>query len=349
MRLAETRRRLQRGGVTAQSHADRDQPLELAPGLTVVSAIAALSVLIAEVTSKSSPLVWAIAIGIVAGIAARRAPRLTPGVDFAARDLLRAGVALLGFQVSLDQVAEVGARGLLIAAGTLTLTLIGTQWLGRRLRVARDVTTLVAVGTAICGASAIAAAASAMRMRGEAAGYSIAVITTFGSVAMLVLPLAGHWIGLDDREIGVWAGASVQEVGQVAVAGAAVSAAALETGTLVKLARVAMLAPALIGLRLGHRRATGAEATGGAPILPGFVAAFLVCMLLRAILPLSPELIDLLRWLSTATLTCGLAAIGLKIDLREVLARGWRGIALGGAASLVALGSSLLLILAIGT
>lgn len=318
---------------------------ESLPGLMVVLLIAGVSVLIAEVVSGTSPLLWAVVIGAFTAGQVRRGPAFRAGVEYGSKDLLRAGVALLGFQVSLEQVAAVGPSGLAIATATLAVTLGGTYLLGRHFRVREDAASLIAIGTAVCGASAIAAGAATLRLREEAAGYSIAVITLFGCAAMVVLPLAAGLIGLSDEQAGVWAGASIHEVGQVAVAGAAISPTALQVATLVKLARVALLLPALIGARLLTTKPAGAESRSKQSALPGFVLAFIAFVVLRSILPLSAEVIDLMRWLSVVLLACGLAAVGLRIDVRDVLARGWRGLALGGAATLLACGTSLALVL----
>ena len=297
-----------------------------------------------------SPVMWAVLVGMALGPRVRRVPAAAPGVAFAARRLLRAGVVLLGLRISAGDLAQLGAAGLAVAVATVTLTFAFTVRLGRWLRVPSDLALLIAAGTSICGASAIAGMSSVARGRQESVGYALATVTLFGAAAMLLVPVAGAHLGLSSLQTGLWAGASIHEVAQVTAAGAAISPAALEVATLTKLMRVVLLGPAIVVVgALSRDRA--ARSGGGALRVPGFVLAFVGCVGVRSVAAPSPELLALAADLSTALLAAGLAALGLQVRFGALRDAGWRPLTLGLAAWTVAavVGLALVVLLAPGS
>jgi uncharacterized integral membrane protein (TIGR00698 family) len=312
------------------------------PGLTIVAGIVIASFGVHLVLSPVSPLLCAIALGVSLAPVLRRRARFSAGVGFSARTLLRAGVALLGLQVSVGQLAELGPAGVVLAAGTIACTLAVTIWLGRRLRVSSGLTLLIAAGTGICGASAIAAMNATAQARTEDVGYAIGMVTVFGTAAMLLLPVVAPAIGLSGLESGLWAGASIHEVAQATSAGAMISVAALKAATLVKLTRVALLAPTLIAVAT-LRGAGRVERVG----VPGFLLAFLGFVGVRSLVDLPASALDGGATASTALLAAGLAALGLGISPRLMRAAGGRPLALALAGWLAAAASSLMLLLAL--
>jgi len=313
------------------------------PGLAAVGGITAVA-MTAALTWTSSPMIWALAIGMVAGPFVRRSNvRSRAGTEFASGVLLKAGVALLGLSISLGQALSTGLPAVVIATATIAVTLAVILRVGDRLSIDSDLTMLIAFGSAICGASAIAAASATIRAGRTVTGYAVATITLVGTISMLVVPLLAGLIGLSDRQAGIWIGSSIQEVAQVAVAGTTVSLAALKVATLVKLVRVAMLPLALLATRYlsgGERTDREGASTPGGP-LPLFVIAFLGFMLVRTLLPLPDDFITASSKVSLALQTAALAGIGLQIDFRDLRQRGLRPIALGLSGALVAITISL--------
>src|SRR5699024_533403 len=136
--------------------------------------------------------------------------------------LLRLGVVFLGLQLPLDELVGVGLPGIAVIAVTVVLTFVVTCYLGDRLGVERGLTTLIAAGFSICGASAIAAVEDGIRRRDEDVGLAIGMVTIFGSAMIVALPLASAALDLSDQQAGIWAGASIHEVAQVVAAASAV-------------------------------------------------------------------------------------------------------------------------------
>lgn len=196
--------------------------------------------------STFSPMISAIFIGMLyANFTTVPAPAL-PGIRLCGKKLLRLAVALLGFQLTIWQVASLGVSGMAalcaLVAGTYAFVLLA----GRLLGVDARLTRLLEAGTSICGASAVAAANSLEGSRDEDVSYAVASVTLFGTVAMLLYPVIGVALGLDDRQYGFWIGGAVHEVAQVVAAGFQHGTEAGEFSVVVKLSRVLLLAPVLI-------------------------------------------------------------------------------------------------------
>lgn len=291
-----------------------------------------------------SPMILAVIVGMLFANIVRVQPTSLEGINFCQRSLLRFGIVLLGFQVTAGQFVAIGASGLGIAALSLIATFLFTLLIGRALGVEHGLTTLIAAGTAICGASAIAAVASVTRERDENAAYAVAMITLFGTLAMLALPLLATFLALNAQEFGLWAGASIHEVAQVIGASFQAGATAGETGTIAKLARVAMLAPLVLVLgSLATRKKTEEGAAARAPV-PWFIVGFAAAVLLNSLVELPFWTRSAIALSTSLLLTLGLAGMGLKTDFSQIRALGARPLMLAFAASLFIASFSLMLV-----
>ncbi|MET4225256.1 YeiH family protein [Oerskovia enterophila] len=362
-----------------------------APGLVLCALATVVAYLLAQVVPLS-PLVLSLLVGAVVGSvlgslrrahgasdavghaprAARWADALTArtqeGTRWTAMRVLRAGVVLLGLQLSLPEVLALGWRGLAVVAITVAVTFSATLALGRVLRVSRVTSLLVATGFSICGAAAISAMQGVVgggdddesrREADDAVATALALVTIFGSLAIFVLPWLAGLLGLADDRAGLWIGASVQEVAQVVTAGGAISAAALATATVSKLARVVLLAPLVAGagvLRARSERvarpadveaATGARAARRTPPVPLFVVGFLVAVLVRSTGLLPPSVVEVTTVVTTLLFTAAMFAMGLGVDVAHLVRTGRRALVLGTASAVVVTGTSLVAVLAL--
>lgn len=312
----------------------------LIPGLLLVALGSAVAVIIAAPFAAVSRLTAAVVVGAVIGNSGLARPSAVPGLTFAAKRVLRVGVVLLGLRLSLGDVAALGSRGLAVVIFTVVATFFGTQWLGRRLGLSRDLSLLVATGYSICGASAIAAVEGATDAEEEEVAAAIGLVTLFGSLAIVALPLLAGPLGLTDEGLGAWAGASVHDVAQVVATASTAGAPIVAIAIVVKLTRVVLLAPLVAGVNI-HRRSERASGEGERPpIVPLFVALFLAAVAVRSTGWLSADVIstakDLEGWLLTAALV-GLGA-GVRIDRLRRL--GPQPLVLGAIAWLVVAGVS---------
>ncbi|MFJ8621809.1 YeiH family protein [Kitasatospora sp. NPDC093550] len=249
-----------------------------APGLL----LAALGVAAALGVHAVVPAVPKLTAAVVLGMAAAHLPGLRPvvrgvarpGLSTAGKRLMRIGIVLLGLKLSLDDVLGLGWATVAMVLTVVAATFAGTLWLGRRLGLPGDQPLLVATGYSICGASAIGAVSQAAGSEEEDVAASVALVTLCGTLAIAVLPLLQHPLGLGEVEFGRWVGASVHDVGQVVATAQTGGPGALREAVLVKLMRVVLLAPLVAGVAVVVRRnlraarAAAAVGAGGAPVGP---------------------------------------------------------------------------------
>ncbi|WP_019644539.1 YeiH family protein [Novispirillum itersonii] len=250
-----------------------------------------------------------------------------PGLPGWGRFTLRAGVAVLGLGVTVQDAARIGWGGVAAVAATLAVTLAVTLLAGRWLKVPPGLTRLIAAGTAVCGASAVLAVA-ARHQQDEAtashAAVAIAIVTLFGSVGMMLHPALSGWLHLSAVQAGLWAGASLHEVAHAVGAAVQQGPVAADFGTIAKLERVALLVPVVALLGDGKR---------GTP--PLFLLVFVGFMGLASFGLVPPAVQALARPVSLALLTTALAALGVSTALGPLRQAGWRPVALGLIATLV--------------
>ncbi len=314
----------------------------IVPGLLLCLAIAATSIGIRNLSGIAAlnPVVVALLIGLGLGALLGRPAVLKPGIGFAVKPLLRSAIVLLGLQVTLAGLVSHGVGVLLLAVAVVALTLPFTIWLGRLLGVEPALAQLIGTGTAICGASAIVAANQVARGRDEDVTYALAVITLCGTAAMILYPLLMPLLGLDARAYGIWAGASVHEVVQAVGAAAAGGEEAARSGTVAKLARVFLLAPAVMMLGLWIGRSRSQQDAVSVPV-PWFAFGFLALVAAGSLGLVPPMAAALSRDVVPVMLAASVAALGLGTDLRAMKARGGRPLLLGIASTVFIAGIAL--------
>lgn len=312
----------------------------LLPGLLVAAAATAVALAVSALVPGLGPTTVAVVLGLLVANTGLQRAALAPGTAFASRRLLRTAVVLLGLQLPLGAVLALGWQGLAVVVATVALTFGGTLALGRVLGLPPGRGLLVSTGFAICGASAIAAVEPLARARKEDVTTAVALVTLCGSLAILVLPPLAGPLGLDPVGFGAWVGASVHDVGQVVATASRVDGA-LQTAVVVKLARVALLAPLVAGVGLAARRAARTAAVAGAstdegderstrvPLLPLFVLGFLLAVAVRSTGLLPAGVLALAQTVQTVLLVAALYALGTGIRLRALAATGGRSLVLG--------------------
>ncbi|MFG2755366.1 YeiH family protein [Streptomyces wuyuanensis] len=257
------------------------------PGLVLAAGGVAAAWLVHRAVPAVPMLTAAVVLGIAAAhtpwLAARVRGRCRGGLTLAAKRLMRAGIVLLGLKLSLADVLGLGWATVAMVLAVVTATFCGTWWLGRRLGLRGDQPLLIAAGYSICGASAIGAVGSVHDSDDEDMVTSVALVTLCGTLAIAVLPLLHGPLGLTDAEFGRWVGAGVHDVGQVVATAQTAGPLALGEAVLVKLLRVALLAPlAAVLVVAARRRGRGAPRSGRPPLVPLFVVGFLAAVALRS-------------------------------------------------------------------
>ncbi|SCY66376.1 conserved hypothetical integral membrane protein [Paracoccus tibetensis] len=245
--------------------------------------------------------------------------RAAPGIDFAARGLLRIGVALLGLRVSVEMVSAIGWPFVGLIACSIAALIIGSVLLARSIGRDRAFGLLTGGSVAICGASAAMALSSVLPQREGAErdlSFVVITVTALSTVAMILYPALATMLGLDMHQAGLFLGGTIHDVAQVVGAGYSLSDEAGDTATVVKLIRVTMLAPVVLiaALALRSRR----QGEGRPPLLPAFVLAFLALAALNSA-HLVPEMVtDAASNVSRAVLVAAVAAVGIKTSLQAL-------------------------------
>ncbi|MEV0121448.1 putative sulfate exporter family transporter [Streptomyces sp. NPDC050703] len=312
------------------------------PGL----GLAALGVALAWGVHRLVPGVPMLTAAVVLGIVAAHLPGVArswvrgpgkAGLTFAGKRLMRVGIVLLGLKLSLDDVLGLGWASVAMVLCVVAVTFGGTWWLGRRMGLRGDQPLLIATGYSICGASAIGAVSEVSESDERDTATSVALVTLCGTLAIAVLPLLQHPLGLSDAEFGRWVGASVHDVGQVVATAQTAGSGALGDAVLVKLMRVALLAPlvAAVALSVRARARSGARPDGGGgstrrpPVVPLFVAGFLAMVLLRTTGLLPGGALDAAHTAQELLLAAALFGLGSAVDLPSLTRTGGRVAALG--------------------
>jgi uncharacterized integral membrane protein (TIGR00698 family) len=295
---------------------------------------------------------WAFIYSILVANVVRLPAAFRSGIDFAAGTLLRGGIALLGITVSALVWVKLG-YSLIAPLFVVFFFFFFALWLGKRFKLTRTESALVGIGTAICGASAIAATGPAIEASEEEIALALSAVTLYGLLIMFAYPflylrtVVGSWLGHNDLAYAVWAGSTLYETAQIAAAGEQVSNVALDGALLVKSIRIFMIGPMATIAALLFRKRKSEKARHVS--IPTFAVMFVVASLLgtlldflasaRFSLPLlnewSSTKLVLSNYLIPFLLSVAFAGVGFKVNIASLLRAGRRTFLLGAITATV--------------
>lgn len=317
--------------------------------------------------------VFAILIGMVLALVVPSAAgeSLQAGVKFTSKKVLQWAVILLGFGLNLAQIAQVGLTSLPIIVSTIATSLVVSFVLCRALNIPGKISTLIGVGSSICGGSAIAATAPVIDADDEEIAQAISVIFLFNVIAALVFPALGSMLGLTNEGFGLFAGTAVNDTSSVTAAAAAwdgmhPGANTLDSATIVKLTRTLAIIPITLALAFWQvrkaKRAAASEgagaaevANGSAPagtfdlkrIFPFFIIFFVLASVVTTVFALPATVTAPVKELSKFLIIMAMAAIGFNTNIVKLVRTGGKPILMGLACwvaiALVSLGMQHLL------
>ena len=304
----------------------------LFPGLVVTGVVAAAAGFLAQ--HYGTPvMLLALLLGMAMNFLSAEG-RCAAGIEFAARHVLRVGVALLGLRIGFEQIAAMGWQPVLLVVAAVVTT-IAVSVVAARLCGFKGLFGLLTGGaTAICGASAALALAASLPshpLKERATLFTVVGVSLLSTLAMIAYPVVVRQLGLDDVQAGVFLGGTIHDVAQVVGAGYSVSRETGDTATFVKLMRVAMLLPVIVVAVAITRRQSGAtgEAAGARPpLLPWFAVAFAALVAVNSTGWLPQAVVDFGTGISYWCLVAAIAAIGMKTQLKELLSVGIKPILL---------------------
>ncbi len=293
---------------------------EIIPGVIIASTIALAAKFLSEHYGAPSMLM-ALLLGIALNFLSEEGA-CPSGIEFCATTVLRIGVALLGVRISFELLLGLGVEmiGLVLIGVILTILfgLVASNLLGRGWRLG-----LLSGGSvAICGASAAIALAAVLPKNEHSErnlSFTILSVTVLSTIAMIIYPIIGQTLGLSTSEMGVFLGGTIHDVAQVVGAGFSISQEAGDSATLIKLFRVATLAPIILFLSLVLKKESSERSGANIPIIPPFIVGFLALATINSFGFLPDWLSSLLGQTSQWALLAAIAAVGLKTSPRRVL------------------------------
>ena len=299
------------------------------PGLVFVGIVTSVGFVIHWNFETISPLVASLVLGVLIGNIVSIPKRFVSGQKFVAKKVLRFGIVLLGTQLALKQVVDLGGRELVVVVGVVTLTFLGTLWLGPRLGVSKSLSLLIATGFSICGASAVAAMEGVVDAEEEEVTYAIALVTLCGSLAIVLLPLLRNVLSLSDPQLfGSWVGASVHDVAQVIATSSTGGDTAVQSATVVKLSRVVLLAPLVAIVSIWVRRSSSGLVAKAdkkhVSIVPLFVIGFLVMIAVRTTGVIPDNWLTTLKTIEQVCLASALVGLGSDVRVSRLIKVGGR-------------------------
>lgn len=263
-----------------------------------------------------SPMIVGIVLGMIYANTLRAAlpATFTPGIQFCSKRILRLGIILYGFRLTLQDVTEVGIPAIIVDALMVTITICGGVMVGKWLKMDKEISLLTSVGAGICGAAAVLGAESALRVKPYKTAVAVSTVVIFGTISMFLYPVLyrNGVFSISPELMGIFTGASVHEVAHVVGAGNAMGESVGSVAIIVKMIRVMMLVPVLLIINYTiARKASGSDAPGKINT-PWFAILFLVVIVLNSFIPLSDSVRNGINTFDTFLLTMAMTALGAE-------------------------------------
>ncbi|MCY1714771.1 YeiH family protein [Caproiciproducens galactitolivorans] len=301
------------------------------PGIALTAMIAVPAWFI----GKMIPVVGSPVLGILFGMLLafwKRPQLLDDGISYTSKKLLQYSIILLGFDMNLFNVFKVGKQTLVLMAFTLTAAFLTAYIAGKLLKLDGNVKTLIGVGSAICGGSAIAATAPVIHADDEEVAHSISTIFLFNVIAAFLFPVLGHLLGMSDQGFGLWAGTAINDTSSVVAAGYTYSNAAGDLAVIVKLTRTLMIVPVTLVLAIYTSKKEAGNKKGSysiVKIFPWFVLGFVIASVINTFVAMPSGMSGFLSQAGKFVIVMAMAAIGLNTNLVKLVKSGGKPILLG--------------------
>lgn len=312
-------------------------------GVFLCSIIAVIATLLGQVFPIIGGIIFSIILGIIISNAIKLPDQYQPGIKFASKKILQYAIIVMGFTLNLRVVVAMGLSSLPITLTTITAALLTSLWLGKVMKIGENIRTLIGVGTAICGGSAIAAASPIVDAKEDEVAFSLSTIFLFNIIAVFIFPVIGHTIGLSDIGFGHFAGTAINDTSSVVAAGYAYSETAGDTATIVKLVRALMIIPVCLLLVMVQLKKSEKKAFSIKKVFPWFILYFFLASVVTSIINLPEAIISYIKMLSTFMISIAMAGIGLSVSIKQFRTIGIKPVLLGASVWFVVAGISLIM------
>ena len=316
-------------------------------GIFLSAALGVAAYFLAPLVPYINGIILAFLLAVVIGNIWPLGQRFKKGIAFSSATLLEFAIIFLAFSISFQSIAILGWQKFLFVLIIVIISLVATLLIAKRMNREDSTSWLVGFGTAICGSSAIAALAPVISKNKEDAGIAIAVVNLLGSIGMVLLPFTLKAIFEDAGNVGFIIGATLQSVGNVAGAGYGLSQEIGDSALTVKLARVALLTPAIVFFSfMANRSQKSTKKQFISFKLPYYLWLFILITIVNSVLVIPGEILDVLKSVGKIFLTISMAAIGLKVSFKTLWESGKMAVGFGTIIFLIQIIAAIGLILA---
>ena len=305
-----------------------EQRSSMLHGILLIALFACASFYIGEIRLLQelsiSPMIIGIVLGMIYANSLRNHLPATwvPGIIFCSKKILRLGIILYGFRLTLADVAAVGLPAILVDVIIVTVTICGGVLVGKLLKMDSETALLTSVGSGICGAAAVLGAESTIQSKPYKTAVAVATVVIFGTLSMFLYPIAyrSGVLGLEPREMGIFAGSTLHEVAHAVGAGNAIGTDVSNVCVIVKMMRVMLLVPVLLVLAwwvATRKKASTQGGEKGKVSIPWFAIGFLLVICFNSLNLLPAAVVDGINYFDTFLLTMAMAALGAETSFEK--------------------------------
>lgn len=246
-----------------------------------------------------------------------------PGIQFCSKKILRLGIILYGFRLTFQDVVNVGMAGIAVDSIIVAVTILGGIYIGKLMKMDKDIALLTSIGSGICGAAAVLGAESTIQTKPYKTAVAVATVVIFGTISMFLYPIAyrSGWLDLTPQQMGIFSGATLHEVAHAVGAGNAMGQEISNVSIIVKMIRVMMLVPVLLilGYWVAKKAKSGMNADGSVQktkvAVPWFAVGFLAVIGFNSFDLLPVPMVDAINYVDTFLLTMAMAALGAETSI----------------------------------
>ena len=302
---------------------------QLYKGAILAILIGVASLFLAKYIPGINAVILSFILGMLVGNLINLPNTFTSGIKFSSSKILELSIVFLAFSISFNDIAKIGAPKFVLIAIMIVAIILLTVFLAKKLNCPTEGGWLVGFGTAICGSSAIAALAPSVTKNTEDTGIAIAIVNLVGSIGMVAMPFVFRYIEVSDLHASVYIGAGLHSVGNVMGAGFGMENPTIgEQALTIKMARVALLSPAIIFFNIlvqaGKQKSFASYFK-----LPIYLWAFVAITILVSVIALPPGFLKVMKQIGNILLIIAMAAIGLRVSLRQLLDSGQKALKFG--------------------
>jgi len=271
-------------------------------------------------------------LGILVGNLVKLPGTFNRGTTFCEKRVLTWAIALTGISLDYKILNELGLNTLLLIIASVGLTIFAALTLGKRSGMNKDLCLLIGIGNAVCGSSAIAAAQGIIKTEDKNVGMSIAAINFLGTVGIFLVPALGLAVfRFSELQAGLLTGNTLQAIGQVTAAGYSISSRAGDAAVVVKMCRILMITPIVLILSTVRSRREETDQKQKLPRIPSYIIIFIILSIAGSTGLIPIQVISIVKTAEKVLLITAMAAIGMKISLKDLAAGGRQTLVLGSA------------------